>query len=94
MKKYFMGIDIGTQESKGVIIDENCELIAKFATKHGLSNPKPRYYEHDAEKIWWNDLCIISKELLKMTGIPNTQIAAARRPATTARARPPVLCAF
>ncbi|MBC8535772.1 FGGY-family carbohydrate kinase [Feifania hominis] len=75
MKKYFMGIDIGTQESKGVIIDENCELIAKFATKHGLSNPKPRYYEHDAEKIWWNDLCIISKELLKMTGIPNTQIA-------------------
>lgn len=40
MKKYFMGIDVGTTESKGVLTDEMCRVIASAATEHDLENPK------------------------------------------------------
>ena len=43
MKKYFLGIDVGTFESKGVLIDEKCKIIAEHAVKHELENPKPNY---------------------------------------------------
>lgn len=62
--KYFMGIDIGTNESKGVIIDENCNIVVKASVGHETENPKPGYYEHDAEKIWWGDFCKLSNKLI------------------------------
>ncbi|MGF7011564.1 xylulokinase [Lachnospiraceae bacterium PF1-21] len=75
-KGYFMGIDTGTFESKGVIIDQNCNIIAQYATKHGMENPKPNYFEHDAEAVWWHDFCEISNELLKKSGLNNGEILA------------------
>lgn len=64
MGVFFMGIDIGTNESKGVLIDERCRIVAKAVTSHETENPKPNYYEHDAEKIWWADFCILSRKLI------------------------------
>jgi hypothetical protein len=58
-KTYFMGIDTGTFESKGVIIDNECNVIATHAAAHGMENPKPNYFEHDADKVWWHDFCLI-----------------------------------
>lgn len=52
MQAYFMGIDTGTNSSKGVLIDDRCHIIATSCTEHSMSNPKPGYYEHDAEKDW------------------------------------------
>ncbi len=74
MKSYFMGIDIGTFESKGVLIDESFELVTSFAVKHELENPRANFYEHDAEKVWWNDFCEISKTLIKQSGVDNSRI--------------------
>lgn len=68
-KAYFMGIDTGTFESKGVIIDSECNVIAQYASPHGLENPHPGYYEHDAEAVWWHDFCVISNALLENSGI-------------------------
>jgi xylulokinase len=73
--KYFLGIDVGTYESKGALIDENCQIIADYAVKHELENPKPNHFEHDAEKVWWGDLCQISKALIAKAGIKNSEIA-------------------
>ena len=28
MKRYFMGIDIGTYESKGVLVDETAQVVS------------------------------------------------------------------
>lgn len=66
---YYMGIDIGTHESKGVIIDSRCRVVAQSFTKHTLDNPQPGWFEHDAEKIWWNDFCILSKKLIAEAGL-------------------------
>ncbi len=70
--KYFLGMDVGTYESKGVLIDENAKVISVKSVSHGLENPKPNYFEHDAEKVWYNDICLLSKSLLADSGInPN-----------------------
>jgi xylulokinase len=74
--KYFLGIDIGTYESKGVIIDGNCQVIAMHAEGHGMENPLPNHYEHDAESVWWGDFCKISKALLCKSGLCGNDIAA------------------
>ena len=69
LKSYFMGIDTGTYESKGVLVDEEFNIIASQAAAHGMENPKPNHFEHDAEKVWWHDFCEISKALLEKSGI-------------------------
>ena len=73
---YFMGIDTGTNSSKGVIMDDTGKVIATCSTQHEMTNPRPGHYEHDAEKDWWGDFCTISRSLLKQTGIDPKQIKA------------------
>ncbi|MDR1137882.1 MAG: FGGY-family carbohydrate kinase [Synergistaceae bacterium] len=72
----FMGIDIGSYESKGVIIDENGDVLAIAVRPHGMDNPRPGYFEHDADGVWWKDFCSISKELLERSGIRPSSVAA------------------
>lgn len=74
-KKYYLGVDIGTYESKGVLIDQDYNLIANKAVRHDLENPQPNHYEHDAEKVWWGDLCQITRGLIAESGIDPAQIA-------------------
>ena len=71
-----MGIDTGTNSSKGTIIDDTGKVLAIHSTQHEMTNPKPGHYEHDAEKDWWGDFCIISKALIEKTGIDPREIKA------------------
>lgn len=75
-KKFFMGIDIGTFESKGVLIDETAGIIATHFCPHMMESPKPGYAEHDADKTWWSDFCEISNTLIKSSGIDPKDISA------------------
>ena len=75
-EQYFLGIDVGTYESKGVIIDRECRVVAFHFEKHGMENPAPNHFEHDAEAVWWGDFCKISKALLEKAGIDSRKIAA------------------
>ncbi|HCR84017.1 MAG TPA: carbohydrate kinase [Lachnospiraceae bacterium] len=75
-KAYFMGIDTGTNSSKGVLIDESGSVICEHATDHEMTNPAPGHYEHDAVKDWWGDFCIISKALIKKSGTKPSDIKA------------------
>jgi xylulokinase len=68
-KKYFLGIDTGTFESKGVLTDEKFNIVAVHSEQHGMENPKPNYFEHDADKVWWHDFCKISNALIQKSGI-------------------------
>lgn len=74
--KYFMGIDTGTFESKGVILNDRFELVAEHAVAHGMENPKPNHFEHDAEEVWWHDFCVISNTLIEKAGIDPGDILA------------------
>lgn len=75
-KQYFLGIDIGTYESKGVIIDEDCHVIASHEVEHEMLNPAPNCFEHEPEKVWWGDFCRISRALLDKAGLCGKDIAA------------------
>jgi len=70
--KYFMGIDIGTFESKGLLMNENGEIVIVQSTPHIMQTPHPGYAEHDAEETWWHDFCKLSNGLIAESGIdPN-----------------------
>lgn len=61
---YYMGIDIGTSASKGVLVNNDGDIVAQHSCIHGMEMPRPGYFEHDAEKVWWGDFCVISNALI------------------------------
>ncbi|MBQ6333818.1 MAG: FGGY-family carbohydrate kinase [Erysipelotrichaceae bacterium] len=75
-KVYFMGIDTGTNSSKGVLIDDQGNVVAQYSTKHEMTNPAPGHYEHDAQKDWWGDFCLISNNLIAQSGVDPKDIKA------------------
>lgn len=75
-KKYFMGIDTGTNSSKGVLIDQECHIIATSSAEHAMTNPRPGHYEHDADQDWWGDFCAISRQLIADSQVDPADILA------------------
>lgn len=75
MDQYFWGIDVGTYESRGILLNNNFEIIADCSVSHSMINPKAGWFEHDAEKDWWGDFCKLSREILKVSGINPKEIA-------------------
>ena len=73
---YFMGIDTGTNSSKGALMDAQGRIVALHSTEHSMENPQPGHYEHDAERDWWGDLCVISRALLEKSGVDPEEIKA------------------
>ncbi len=76
MPGYFLGVDIGTYSSKGVLVRDDGTVIASHAEPHALAMPQPGWYEHDAEATWWHDFVAITRAVLAQSGIPATGIAA------------------
>lgn len=76
MTNYFLGIDIGTYESKGVLLDKTGTITATAACPHNVSTPLPGFAEHDPEQAWWGDFCRLSRQLLEENNIPPESILA------------------
>ncbi len=74
-KEYLLGIDIGTYESKGVIVNTAGKVIASAAVPHEMLIPHQGWAEHDAEKTWWGDFVTLSKTLLDKSHISAGEIA-------------------
>ncbi len=74
-KPFFLGIDIGTFESKGILMDADAQVVAYGACAHLLETPQPGYAEHDAEGTWWKDFCQLSNQLVGESGIDPKDIA-------------------
>lgn len=75
-KKYILGFDVGTSESKGTLIDFKGTVLATAAAPHGLISPKPGFAEHDPKKDWMGDLRIIVRKLLEQVNGKADEIAA------------------
>ena len=69
MSRYYLGIDIGTFESKGVLVDDAGEIVAQASRPHRMLVPQPGWAEHDPEQEWWGDFCFISQKLIAESGI-------------------------
>ena len=69
-----LGIDIGTYESKGVLTTLDGKVVSHTSVPHDLILPRAGWVEHDAEKTWWGDFCLISNKLIKASQITGDQI--------------------
>jgi xylulokinase len=71
-----LGIDIGTYESKGVLVDESGAVVATGSSAHGLAIPSPGWAEQDAEAVWWRDFCFLAGKLLSSSGLEPSEVKA------------------
>ncbi len=74
--KYTLGIDIGTFETKGVLVDRTGALVATAARSHTMLVPQPGWAEHRPEEDWWGDVTFVTRELLAKSEIDPRAIAA------------------
>lgn len=68
-KRYYMGIDIGTSQSKGVIVDRRGKIAASQSVDHDTISQRQGFFEHDPQKVWFYDLVYLIRNLFKEGGI-------------------------
>lgn len=61
----YVGIDVGTFETKGVLVDADGQVLAMARRRHGISTPRPGHVEHDPEQDWWTDVTGVARELME-----------------------------
>lgn len=61
----FLGIDIGTGSSKGVVTDHEGRVLRQAQREHRTDTPYPGWFEHDADATWWGDVRTLTRELLE-----------------------------
>lgn len=71
-----LGIDIGTFESKGVLVDETGRIVAQAARPHEMIVPRAGWAEHRADEDWWGDFVFITKALLAQAQVDPARIKA------------------
>ncbi|MCP2164141.1 FGGY-family carbohydrate kinase [Goodfellowiella coeruleoviolacea] len=59
----FLGVDIGTGSTKGVVVDDAGVVLARAERAHQTSSPRPGWFEHDAVAVWWQDFTAVVAEL-------------------------------
>jgi xylulokinase len=70
---YYLGVDIGTFETKGVLVDGEGRIVAQAARAHKMLVPEPGWAEHRPEQDWWNDFVFVTKKMLADSKIdPNS----------------------
>ena len=74
--KYFLGLDVGTYETKGVITDTQGRIVAQGSRAHQMLVPQPGWAEHRAEEDWWGDVVHVTKAMLAQSRIDPKSIAA------------------
>jgi xylulokinase len=73
---YTLGIDIGTFESKGVLVEvASGRIVAEARHPHRMLVPQPGWAEHRAEEDWWGDFVRITRAILASSGVKPGDIA-------------------
>ncbi len=73
---YTLGIDIGTYETKAVLVDESGAIRSQAARGHKMLVPEPGWAEHQPEEDWWGDFVYVCKAILQDSGINPNEIVA------------------
>ena len=73
---YTLGVDIGTFESKGVLVDFQGEVVARASRGHEMLVPKAGWAEHVPDQDWWGDFVFITQSILSDSGVDPTLIKA------------------
>lgn len=73
---HYLGIDIGTFESKGVLVDGEGRIVASASKPHKMLVPRPGWAEHRPRQDWWGDFTFISRKLIAESGVDPKSIRA------------------
>jgi xylulokinase len=73
-QELLLGVDIGTYETKGVLVTPQGKVVATAAVPHKMLFPHSGWAEHDPEKTWWGDFTAIVSLLLRTEGVVNSDI--------------------
>lgn len=76
MSGAFLGIDIGTFETKGVVVSDAGDILASARRSHRMIVPRAGWAEHDAEQHWWGEFREIAREVIAASGLPASAIHA------------------
>ncbi len=71
-----LGIDIGTYESKGVLVDSDGHVLASAARPHELIAPRAGWAEHRPEQDWWDDFVWLCQKLLADSRLDASKVKA------------------
>ena len=71
-----LGIDIGTFETKGVLVANDGTITATASRPHKMLVPRPGWAEHRADEDWWGDFVHVTRALLAQSGIDPKAIRA------------------
>lgn len=73
---HYLGIDIGTYESKGVLVAADGRIVAEARKPHKMLVPRPGWAEHRAEEDWWGDFTHLSRTLITDNDIDPSSVRA------------------
>lgn len=59
----FLGVDVGTSSTKGVLVDQDGNILRRAVRQHDILRPRPGWAEMDAS-VWWAEFVDITRELL------------------------------
>lgn len=71
-----LGIDIGTQGVKGVLVNGRGKIVASANIEHRCDYPQPGWVEHDMWQNWWANPVKVIRRLLETDGVQAAQVKA------------------
>jgi len=75
-QELYLGIDIGTYESKGVLVDKKGQILSMASRKHKMIVPQKGWAEHSPNEDWWGDFVYVCKKLISQSQCKPEQIKA------------------
>ncbi|MBO1752134.1 sugar kinase [Actinotalea sp. BY-33] len=58
----WMGVDVGTSSTKGVVVDAEGRVLRAAQREHDVDRPRPGHVEMDPD-VWWSEFQAIAAEL-------------------------------
>lgn len=74
MKEYLLGVDVGTQATKGVVVRPSGEVVAVAAEEYGVLHPRPLWAEQWPD-VWLQAVCNVIRRLLARPGLSPRAVA-------------------
>ena len=71
-----LGIDVGTYESKAVLVDGQGRIVGRASRPHEMIVPRPGWAEHRPDEDWWSDLAYLTRAVLDEAGIAPGDVGA------------------
>jgi sugar (pentulose or hexulose) kinase len=74
MKGHLLGIDVGTQATKGVLVQPDGEVVAVAGEEYGVLHPQPLWAEQWPD-VWLQAVCKVIRTLLARARISSKEVA-------------------